>query len=610
MSSTPWERAAHGVALGALVVAMVGPQAAVAGGPGFATTAAQAAPTDRLIVKYRARAAAAAATAAPRGLLHRAAQDAALRRGVQLTHLRIGVFEAHVMRLDRAMAHADVQALARDIMASDPEVEYAEPDRILHPQFTPNDTQYGQQWHYFESTAGINLPAAWDKSTGSGVVVAVLDTGYRPHADLAANVLPGYDMITDTFTANDGTARDNDARDPGDYVSAGACDGVLLPLEDLKSSWHGTHVAGTIAAVSNNASGVAGVAFNAKILPVRVLGRCGGYTSDIAAGIVWASGGTVSGLPANPTAARVINMSLGGGGACDITSQNAIDSARSRGTVVVVAAGNSSDDAANYSPASCAGVITVAAVNRRGSKAYYSNHGAKVAVAAPGGEMLLSDADGVLSTLNAGATTPGGDSYTHYQGTSMAAPHVAGVVALMLSKNPSLTPDDVAAKLKSTARPFPSTCEQCGTGIVNASAAVDAAMGIDPPPPPPTVEEVESNDNFGTAQVVTRPVTIAGTIALSNSSNNYFRDHDYFRVSVGAGQRLTATLVSNMWSDYNLYVYDASGTEVGRSINTHGVPDSVLVTNTSGAAATYYVRVRYYLGLTGSVDGKYTLGLN
>ncbi len=607
MSSIPWGRAAHGLALGALVGAMLGPQAAVAGGPGVATAVTQPVPTDRLVVKYRDRVA--GATAAQRGLLHRAAQDVALRRGIQLTHLRVGVFEAHVMRLDRALAHADVQALARDIMASDPEVEYAEPDRVLHPQFTPNDTQYGQQWHYFEPTAGINLPAAWDKSTGSGVVVAVLDTGYRPHADLAANVLPGYDMITDTFTANDGTARDSDARDPGDYVSAGACDGVLLPLEDVKSSWHGTHVAGTIAAVSNNASGVAGVAFNAKVLPVRVLGRCGGYMSDIAAGIVWASGGTVSGLPANPNAARVINMSLGGGGPCDTTSQNAIDLARSRGTVVVVSAGNSSDDAANYSPASCAGVITVAAVNRRGGKAYYSNYGAKVTVAAPGGEMLLSDADGVLSTMNAGATTPGGDTYTYYQGTSMAAPHVAGVVALMLSKNPSLTPDDVAAKLKLTARPFPSTCAQCGAGIVNASAAVDAAMGIDPPPPPPTVAEVEPNNSLGTAQAVTRPVIIAGTM-VRGTNNESVRDSDYFRVSVGAGQRLTATLVSNMWSDYNLYVYNASGTEVGRSTNPHGPPDSVVVTNTSGAAATYYVRVLYYLGLTGSVDGKYTLNLN
>jgi serine protease len=217
--------------------------------------------------------------------------------------------------------------------------------------------------------------------------------------------------------------------------------------------------------------------------------------------------------------------------------------------------------------------------------------------------MLFSTADGILSTLNAGATTPGADTYEYYQGTSMAAPHVAGVVALMLSRNPSLTPDDVAAKLKSTARPFPSTCAQCGAGIVNASAAVDAALGINPPPPPPTVAEVEPNNSMGTAQAVTRPMIITGAMATSS-------DNDFFRVSVGAGQRLTATLVSNIWSDYNLWVYNASGTEVGRSINPTGSPDSVLVTNTGGAPATYYVRVRYYLGLTGSVNGTYTLSLN
>src|SRR5207253_2923541 len=180
-----------------------------------------------------------------------------------------------------------------------------------------------------------------------------------------------------------------------------------------------------------------------------------------------ASGGTVSGLPANTTPARVINLSLGGSGSCDTTSQNAINSARSRNTVVVVAAGNSNADAANYSPASCAGVITVAAVNRSGGRAYYSNYGAKVAVAAPGGDMRSSAANGILSTLNAGATTPGADNYAYYKGTSMATPHVAGVVALMLSRNAALTPDDVAAKLKSTARPFPASCAQCGAGIVD-----------------------------------------------------------------------------------------------------------------------------------------------
>ncbi|MFL6664744.1 MAG: S8 family peptidase [Rhizobacter sp.] len=604
MSTNHMRRAAlRGLALGAVALAMLGPQASIAGtatAPASAAAADQPAPTDRLIIRYRngVAGAASAADAAQRAVLHLGAQDVALRHNVQLRLLRLGALDTHVMKLDRHLAHADVERLAQDIMVSDSSVEYAEADRILHPLFTPNDTQYGQQWHYFEATGGLNLPPAWDKSTGSGVVVAVIDTGYRPHADLAPNILPGYDMIIDTAVSNDGTARDSDPSDPGDAVRAGECGGGQ-PTQDQSSSWHGTHVAGTIAAVTNNGNGVAGVAFNAKVVPVRVLGKCGGYTSDIADGIVWASGGSVASLPANAHPARVINMSLGGSGACDSTSQNAINSARSRNTVVVVAAGNSNANAANFSPASCSGVITVAAVNRSGGKAYYSNFGANVAVAAPGGDMRSSAANGILSTLNSGATAPGADSYAYYQGTSMATPHVVGVVALMLSKNPALTPDDVAAKLKASARPFPAACSQCGAGIVDASAAVDAAGGGTPPPT--TVAEVESNNTLATAQAVTRPVTVAGTMGSTT-------DTDFYRVSVASGQTLTATLTPNASSDYDLYIYNSAGTRVASSIKGTGQVDSASVTN-GGATASYYVRVVFYAGGTGSTSGKYTLDL-
>ena len=556
-------------------------------------------PTDRLIIKYRSGAAGAASTASTteRSVLHRSAQDVALRAGVQMQLLRIGAFDTHVMKFDRRLPQADVAQIARDIAASDPNVEYAEPDRILHALFTPNDTQYGQQWQYFEATAGLNLPAAWDKSTGTGVVVSVIDTGYRPHADLAANILPGYDFIADTATANDGGGRDSDPKDPGDWITAGEC-GAGVAAES--SSWHGTHVAGTIAAVTNNGSGVAGVAFNAKVVPARVLGKCGGYTSDIAAAIIWASGGTVSGVPANANPARVINMSLGGSGACDTTSQNAITSARSRGTVVVVAAGNSNANASGFSPASCSGVITVAATNRSGGRAYYSNFGAIVDVAAPGGDVRTSSANGILSTLNNGATTPGADSFAYYQGTSMATPHVVGVVALMLSKNPSLTPDQVETLLKSSSRAFPATCSQCGAGLVDANAAVDAAGGG--VTPPTTTPEVESNNTRATAQAVTKGTTIAGTVGSSS-------DTDYFSVTVAGGTSLTATLTPNSSSDYDLYVYNSSGTQVGLSEKGTGQVDAVTVTN-SGASATYYVRVLYYSGGTGATNGKYTLGIN
>ena len=604
----------------ALALALDVPVAANAGGP-FGAPGAPAAPsagagdalpTDRLIVKYRASQAAAAATAstADRAALHRPAQDAAARMGLRMQLLRVGVMDAHVMRLERRLPHAEVERLARDIMANDPTVEYAEPDRILQPLFTPTDTQYGQQWHYFEPSGGLNLPAAWDKGTGvradgQSVVVAVIDTGYRPHADLAANLVAGYDFIADAFVSNDGNGRDNIALDPGDAVAAGACGGGQ-PTQSQPSSWHGTHVAGTVAAVTNNSAGVAGVAFGAKVQPVRALGKCGGYTSDIAAGIVWASGGSVPGVPANATPARVINLSLGGSGACDSASRDAINSARSRGTVVVVAAGNSNANAANFSPASCPGVIAVAATNRSGGRAYYSNFGPAVAVAAPGGDMRGGAAGGILSTLNNGANAPGADSYAYYQGTSMAAPHVAGVVALMLAKNPSLAPDEVAARLKSSARAFPAICSQCGSGIVDASAAIDAAGGtiLPPPPPPPSSgNEVEPNNGTASAQAVTQGTTINGTMASSS-------DTDFFKLTVAAGGRLTSTLTPNSTSDYDLYVYDSAGTQVARSIRGTGLVDSASVTNGGGAAAVYYVRVRFYSGGTGASGGAYTLAIN
>lgn len=356
--------------------------------------------------------------------------------------------------------------------------QYAELDRILVPMATPNDTRYNEQWHYFEATAGINAPAAWDITTGSGVTVAVIDTGYRPHADLDSKILPGYDFIGDLSMANDGNGRDSDASDPGDWVAANEC---YSGSPASNSSWHGTHVAGTVAAESNNNQGVAGVAWNADILPIRVLGKCGGYTSDIADGIIWASGGSVSGVPANSNPAEVLNLSLGGSGSCPSTTQSAINTARANGSVVVVAAGNSNDNAANYTPASCNGVITVASVDRGGNRAYYSNYGSVIDVAAPGGETQVSS-NGVLSTLNTGTTTPGSDNYAFYQGTSMAAPHVAGIAALMYAVNPSITPDQVETDLKNTARSFPGSCSQCGSGIVDAAAAVQAAQGGGTPP--------------------------------------------------------------------------------------------------------------------------------
>ncbi|KZN28802.1 hypothetical protein N480_08535 [Pseudoalteromonas luteoviolacea S2607] len=387
----------------------------------------------------------------------------------------------HVMRADKKLSASETQKFMQDMIASG-NVEHIEVDQMLQPFATPNDPSYSSQWHYFEAAGGINAPAAWDKATGSGVVVAVLDTGYRPHADLNPNILPGYDMISNLSVANDGGGRDSDARDPGDATTRGECGtdslGRPVPSSDRDSSWHGTHVAGTVAAVTNNGEGVAGVAYDSKVVPVRVLGKCGGLTSDIADGIIWASGGSVSGVPANANPADVINMSLGGGGACSSTTQSAINQARANGTVVVIAAGNDNDNANNYNPGNCAGVVNVASVGRNGGRAYYSNYGSSIDVAAPGGaQSFANDPEGILSTYNAGSTTPTTDSYSYSQGTSMAAPHVAGIAALIKQAKPTATPDEIETILKDTTRSFPATCTNCGTGIVDASAAVDMALG-------------------------------------------------------------------------------------------------------------------------------------
>jgi serine protease len=430
--------------------------------------------TDRIIVKYKDDSDTSKTGVAARGidrarqaLIDRAGQT----YGATMRALRATANGANVLQLNRTMSLDEARQLAAELKSRDANVEYAEPDRIMVPLATPTDPSYTQQWDLYEATGGINAPAAWDKATGAGINVAVIDTGYRPHADLSGQILQGYDFISTTTIANDGSGRDTDASDPGDWTPAGSC-GTGVPAADKASSWHGTHVAGTIAAKTNNGQGIAGIAYNAKIVPARVLGRCGGYTSDIADAMVWASGGTVTGVPANANKARVLNLSLGGTGACDTTTQNAINSARSRGAVVVVAAGNSNTNAISSNPANCTGVITVAATNRAGGKASYSNYGTNVTISAPGGD----NGAGILSTLNSGTTTPASDNYAYYMGTSMATPHVAGVVALMLSANPNLTPDDVAAKLKSTARAFPAACSGCGAGIVNAAAAVNAAL--------------------------------------------------------------------------------------------------------------------------------------
>lgn len=386
------------------------------------------------------------------------------------------------------------------------DVLYAQPNWIKRIVAQPNDPLYSKQWHYHasgtgtgEAPGGINLPKAWDGNQGKAeIVIAVVDTGILPdHPDIAGspNLLPGYDMITVPAISNDSDGRDTDPTDPGDAIAANEC----YPGSPAQGdSWHGTHVAGTIGVGrTNNGMGVAGVNWHAKVMAVRVLGKCGGTTTDINDGIRWAAGLDVPGAPANPHPARVINLSLGTppGVPCsdDPATQSAIRDAVAAGALVVIAAGNDAVDAASVTPASCDEGFTVAASDYRGHLVTrYSNFGPDVKILAPGGDLRRDDngdsqPDGVLSMVKGG--------YAYFNGTSMAAPHVAGVAALIFAEDPSMIPGQVMARLMNDATPRTSTqCPKpCGAGLLTAfkggpppETPVSTKLPIIPPPPPAT----------------------------------------------------------------------------------------------------------------------------
>ena len=385
----------------------------------------------------------------------------------------------------------DVKTLANSL-EYDPQVAFAEPDYIMQSMLVPNDSRYNEQWDYYESTGGINLPAAWDITTGSAnVIVAVIDTGIRNHPDISSKLVAGYDFIRYTNNSNDGSGRDNNPSDPGDAATAGECspqNAPLRPARNTNSSWHGTHVAGTIAASSNNGTGITGVSWGARILPLRALGTCGGYTSDIIDAMRWAAGLTVPGVSNNPNPAKVINMSLGGAHACSEAYQETINEVTRRGVTIVVAAGNSNRNSIFTQPGNCNNVISVAATDRQGNRSYYSNFGYLVDISAPGGELFITSAtdptiidnSGILSLSNSGTDAPATNTYRYLQGTSMAAPHVAGVAALIYSLRPNITPARLERLIKESARSFPygSSCSisNCGNGILDAGAVLRAVQ--------------------------------------------------------------------------------------------------------------------------------------
>lgn len=362
-------------------------------------------------------------------------------------------------------------------VASDPDVASVEPDYINHPAylqdvtFTYNDPQYSKQWNLTNPTTGVQNTGNARLRRGAHVKVAVLDTGYVPHPDLVTGMANGYDFISDPLSARDGDGRDPNPRDEGDYAPYNLCKDQA---NAHTSTWHGTSVAGIIGARGGNGMGIVGTADLARVQPVRVLGRCGGRTSDIADAIIWAAGGHVDGVPDNTYPAKIINMSLGTVSRCPAAYQRAIDIARSKGAIVVAAAGNGNTEASKYAPANCMGVITVGATTKAGTRASFSNYGTRVNISAPGEDILTLS----MNSLDRPDNTK--FSYDYESGTSMAAPHVSALLAQQLVNGTSITTKQVEEAF-TLAGGNRIKCDKyfCSRGIINSFNLAKKAGNLD-----------------------------------------------------------------------------------------------------------------------------------
>ena len=377
-------------------------------------------------------------------------------------------------------------------------VDYAILDDIVRPVTAHSQPDLGAffelQWQFGDSQdtpAAINLARAWEQAEGSpSTIIAVVDSGVRyDHPDLTGRLLTGYDFVSDPMQSNDGDGRDSDASDPGDGVSQEMAEyyqSVGTECKASKSSWHGTAVTSLIVGNGFTTNGLSGIDRYARVLPVRVIGQCGGRRSDLLDAIRWAAGVSDIHLPPNPTPARIINVSINILGNCTRADQDAIDDAVNSGAIIVVGAGNSGQDLARSptSPTSCRNVISVGAVNSKASRAIYSNYGAQIDLVAPGGESADGDGREILAASNTGLQhAVQGNHYRRHAGTSMATPLVSGVLGLMLSANTSLNNHTLYELLVSATRGFPKhstaincTSTTCGTGLLDAASAVRASF--------------------------------------------------------------------------------------------------------------------------------------
>ena len=565
--------------------------------------------------------------------------------GVVLTESHAISNGAHILILQGSPDRQTLTQAIKNIRGLS-EVDYVEEDRILTTQAVPNDTFYGNLWGLklviavaspalgASGNYGADFETAWNITAGSGVVVAVVDTGITPHADIVGSggtvsptpagsnlISPGYTFISDcrmrgttatsgcaaNFSGNTTVAPTPDASDTGDFISVQdmSDNPILFPPSppapatpvQKDSSWHGTHVSGTVAAIGNNNTGVVGAAYSARILPVRVLGKGGGYVSDITEGIRWAANVHPTITP-NLNPAKVINLSLGGSGACSQTEQDAINAVVAAGAVIIVAAGNSNADIANFSPANCKNVISVAATARDGSRAYYSNVSSpisnvtnpmQVTLAAQGGDQSLGIFDpGIYSTINSGATAAAASSYGYQQGTSMATPHVAAAAALMLARNPALTTAQIKNILSASTTTFPSfssagwalydcaTLKNCGAGILNANLAVQNSIS------PMTASATELD--FGTLSAngtISRTVTFTpgAAVALGTATITGTNSASFSITSNTCTSSTTACQVTISFSPKS-----ANTNSAGLLIPAQAATDGAIVVGLTGVA--------------------------
>ncbi|TYT22971.1 S8 family serine peptidase [Luteimonas viscosa] len=545
-------------------------------------------------------------------------------RAASATHLRKLATGQHLIKVSRSLDRVEADALLRSLKA-DRNVVSVRPDRLrqiardavraprVQPAYIPNDPDFLEyQWHMLApdgtetfdggpNRGGANVPEAWDLADGNGVTIAVLDTGITAHPDVDTSMADaGYDFITDAFVSG----RDTDDRVPGGwdlgdwtigYPGAETC-------QQRYSSWHGTHVAGTAGAqATDNGVGMTGVAYNANVLPIRVLGHCGGYDTDISDAIVWAAGGEVEGMPMNENPAHVINLSLGGAGECTAYEADAIAQANALGAVVVVAAGNQGANTSGYSPGNCPGVVTVASNGVTSRRAYYSNYGDGIEISAPGGGVYANDGSGgtqiydgfIWQAVNPSDTTPmpadeispdgSNGGYGGSAGTSQAAPHVAGVVALMQGARldagmPLLTPAEVLDILQDTATPFtvaPSASQPIGPGIVNAAAAV--AKAIEPPC------EVDCEPD---ATPIVNRVPMSGLSGTAGSETLYSLE-----VPAGASGPLSITTTGGSGNVTLLVSLDEEPTEEDAQYRSARPGNNETVRINAPQAGVYYIKL-------------------